>query len=73
VDSEPTRGRPFGIQTNLIHVRSDCACLIEIDMPPVSEDMDGWAYQYFVVTPGATLTVIEDALAHAPRACNEET
>jgi hypothetical protein len=66
IDSQPTRSRAFGMETNLIHVRADSNCMIEIDTPSVSEDIAAGANQYLAVTPGAVLTVIEDALAPAP-------
>jgi hypothetical protein len=60
---EPTRSRPFTIRTNLVHVRSDTACLIEISLPQASADLPAGGQEFFAVLPGSVLTVAADALA----------
>ena len=63
IDDQPTRSRAFSIQSTLIHVRADCACLLELENPFVSVDLAANAEQYFAVISGGSLTVIRDTLA----------
>jgi len=66
VDGEPRHCRPFSINTNLIHVRSDCGCLITIDQPLVDTSLAAGGQQFFAVLSGSTLVAVEDRLPQSP-------
>jgi hypothetical protein len=66
IDGELTRSRAFSARTNLIHVRADTDCMIEIGQPSVSGDVAAGGQQFFAVLPGSQLTVMKAMLCPIP-------
>jgi len=60
IRGELMRSRAFSHKTNLIHVRADAPCMIEINQPIVSTDIAAGGEDFFAVLAGSQLTVIED-------------